>query len=258
MQIINTRPTIRAQLLTTQLREAGYEVFELPLLVLEPLIVDQQLKLQYQAFQQAECVVVVSPTAAELGLKHYFNLGYSKAALRDKQWIAVGKATQHYLEKFDIPSIAPDVETSEGMLSLPIFNNRHQRTVAFWRGIGGREFMMNQLVEQGCKIINMLLYTRHLPEQSLIDACEIKEMATVLMSSEESWHNWCKLAEKYPWRLSQYHYIVLGDRVSQILQDYFLHKNLQGKISTVYTLNAENIISQLKKNEKMQHSEPKQ
>lgn len=256
MQIVNTRPTTRAKVLTAELQKAGYEVVELPLLALQPLAVDEQLRLQYQAFQQAECVVVVSPTAAELGLNLYFDLGYSHAALLEKQWIAVGKATQQFLEKFDIPSHVPEVETSEGMLNLPIFKNRHQQIVAFWRGIGGREFMMNQLVQQGCQIINVLLYTRHLPEQSIASGIKIEQNAVVLMSSEESWHNWCKLAEKYQWRLKQYHYIVLGDRVTQIIQGYFTHKNLQADMSTVYDLNAENIILQLKRLEKRQQSEP--
>lgn len=243
LQIINTRPAQRAGGLTSQLSQAGFEVVELPLLVLKSLEVDESLKNQFQQFQQADCVVVVSPTAAELGLKTYFDLGYTQSDLLKKIWIAVGQATQQYLAQFNIPSVVPEVETSEGMLALPIFNSCHGQRIAFWRGIGGRTFMMEQLQRQDCTIINMLLYKRELPESSWDQAKAIAKNAIVLMSSEESWNNWRELGQYYQWELAQYHYIVLGDRVTQVLQQYFVHQTTSVRIDTVYTLNIDAILA---------------
>lgn len=245
MQFVNTRPSNRAKPLTLALQQAGYEVLEAPLLMLEALDRSLLLEQQYVDFEQAEYVVVVSPTAAELGLKHYFALGYSEQLLLSKTWIAVGRATQQYLAKYQINSLVPDVETSEGMLNLSIFQQMNAVKIAFWRGIGGRTFMMEQLSQQGCTVINMLLYQRGLPHQSEMLFQQVENNAVILISSEESWNNWCTLAIKYQKQLMQYHYIVLGERVSQVLQQYF-YNSKSIRITTIYDLTAFTIIHQLK------------
>lgn len=247
MQIINTRPAQRAQALTLAIQQAGYQVVELPLLALEPLPLDTKLKNQYQDFDTTQYVVVVSPTAAELGLRYYFELGYTQAALLKKTWIAVGVATQQYLATFDIPSVVPDVETSEGMLSLSVFDQLDHTSIAFWRGIGGRTFMMECLKNQGCNILNMLLYKRHLPAVSLTRAALVQNNAIVMITSEESWNNWCLLGRKFNWDLARFAYIVLADRVTHILNQYFLKQQQNARITTVYTLKTSCILEQSKR-----------
>ena len=261
MQLINTRPENRAGSLTSYLMSKGIGVIDLPLLQLEVLALDNILTEQFRDFKQADYVVVVSPTAAEIGLKYYSELGYKIEELHHKIWIAVGKGTQRYLKQHGIESLVPEVETSEGMLTLPVFqdisfqsakNSQPEtflslspKTIAFWRGIGGRTFMMEQLKNQQHKIINMLLYRRILPvhEENLYQ--QVPEAKWVLMTSEESWRNWCRLADKYHWNLAQYHYIVLGDRVTRVIEDYFSYKNQKGYMDTVYDLHPNTILLQM-------------
>ena len=236
MKFINTRPVDRAEPLRSALQQLGHQVLDVPLLALQSLALDAHLVSQYQEFLHANLVVVVSPIAATLGLTHYHALNLDPKLLQQKTWIAVGQATAHVLQQHGITSIVPEVETSEGMLSLPQINAIATGTVAFWRGIGGRTFMMSELTAKGCTVLNMLLYTRQLPApEYLIQANAIEKGDMVLISSEASWHNWLKLLASLNYSLVDYHYMVLGDRVSDIVK--------QAGVSclTVYTLKADEL-----------------
>lgn len=247
MQFINTRPEQRALALTLALQNAGYDVLELPLLSLSTLPLDAVLKQQYQEFDDADYVVVVSPTAAEIGLKYYKDLGYDDEKLKQKKWIAVGVATAQYLKIFGIDSAVPEVETSEGMLALNIFKEMTSQSIVFWRGIGGRTFMMDCLKNQGCTIINMLLYTRQLPLPNELTVSLVQYDAVTLITSEQSWYNWCELAKRFRWDITKFRYMVLADRVTEVLQQHFLKQQQKVQIITVSTLKQDYILAQLNK-----------
>lgn len=241
--LINTRPTERATVLTDALQGLGYAVYELPLLSLEPMALDAELKAQFAQFIQATIVVVVSPIAVELGMQYASQCDISLTELQTKQWIAVGQSTQKALAKYKIDSECPTIETSEGMLQLPILNDlisaqssissdtkgdTENVTIAFWRGIGGRTLMMDTLMAQGCHVLNMLLYHRAMPNYTIGDLKPLVQRlpATILISSEQSWKNWQQLMSQllaqqllHQDQLSQNQYVVLGERVSQVLRD---------------------------------------
>ena len=236
MKFINTRPADRAEPLRLALQNLGHHVLDLPLLELKPLVLDAHLTAQYTAFLQADMVVVVSPIAAEIGLSYYCALNLDINQLQHKTWIAVGKSTAHVLKQYGIDSVVPEVETSEGMLSLPEIGALAQSTVAFWRGIGGRTFMMSELEANGFTVLNMLLYTRQMPEMSLLkDVLLLQKDDMVLISSEASWHNWLKLLSSFNYQSLDYRYVVLGDRVSEIV------KQAGASCFTVYTLKADEL-----------------
>ncbi|TXJ07347.1 MAG: uroporphyrinogen-III synthase [Acinetobacter sp.] len=249
MRIVNTRPRERAAKLSSELIALGYQVQELPLLELCALPLDEILIQQFRALQHADMIVVVSPIAVQLGMQYYQQLGYVSTLLQQKHWIAVGKSTQHMLLQYGIQSVCPVIETSEGMLQLPILQDCRQQTVAFWRGIGGRTLMMQQLQQQGCHILNMLLYTRRQPTTPNDVQEQLAYLpASILLSSEESWNNWLKLAMQYPLlqqQLAQQIYLVLGERVSQVVRDYFSTQATKVTILTLTDLTAQTIHQQL-------------
>ncbi|MFC3903254.1 uroporphyrinogen-III synthase [Acinetobacter marinus] len=245
--LINTRPAERASVLTEALQGLGYAVYELPLLSLEPMTLDTGLKTQFAQLKDAKIVVVVSPIAVELGIQYALQCDISLTELQTKQWIAVGRSTQLALSKHQIDSICPTVETSEGMLQLPILNDlisaqsstsRDTKTdtendtanvtIAFWRGIGGRTLMMDALTAQGCHVLNMLLYHRAMPNYTIDDLKQLVQQlpAMILISSEQSWKNWQQLTERMIEHrivnqdvFAENQYVVLGERVSQVLRD---------------------------------------
>ena len=218
MLFINTRPTERANHLTQAL---DFPVLELPLLELVPNQIDIE---QYQQLFQAQVVVVVSPTAAQLGLDGLKKSGVSLEQLEHIQWIAVGHTTAQVLQKVGITAHIPTLETSEGMLQLPVLRDIQQGCVAFWRGRGGRQFMMQHLYTQGIKILNFCLYYRQLPHHSLqvfkqnLRHIQHNIPVFVCISSEASWQNWLDLCKDFPDLIKQCIYLTLGERLTQLVQ----------------------------------------
>ncbi|MDO3665888.1 uroporphyrinogen-III synthase [Acinetobacter higginsii] len=224
MLFINTRPDDRASVLTQALSEVGYQVEALPLLELVAEPFSEALQQLYFALAETQVIVVVSPTAVEIGVRYLQQAGLHLDQLKHIQWVAVGQATAKALAQFKIASVVPEVETSEGMLELPILKQQmHLKKIAFWRGLGGRQFMMQQLQQQGVEILNFVLYRRQCPEQSftkfpeIVKKINLNQSVAVLISSEASWNYWRQLCGQHPCEAA-WVYLVLGSRLTQILR----------------------------------------
>lgn len=250
MWIINTRPKERAQILSNGLKGRGYQVFELPLLDLVSLPLDLTLQQQFVRFLDAELVVVVSPIAVTLGMQYYQALNLPMHLLQEKHWICVGQATQAKLQEYGIQSESPKVETSEGMLQLPRLNDFNYHNIAFWRGIGGRTLMMRSLQDKGINVLNMLLYQRIMPDYSREISHQVAQClpAGVLITSEASWENWLSLCvndQLLSDQLSRNVYIVLGERVTNVVKTYFAHSPHNTLVKMVDQVSVSQIHQQL-------------
>ncbi|AOA59547.1 uroporphyrinogen-III synthase [Acinetobacter larvae] len=219
MLFINTRPHDRAQPLSTALEQAAIQVFDYPLLVLTAKPLTAQLKQHYAQLPQIQAIVVVSPTAVEIGMRYLQACKVELSTLRHVQWIAVGKTTAQALAHYGIDALVPTLESSEGMLQLPLFQQDLQR-IAFWRGEGGRQFMMQHCQQQGMTIFNFILYVRALPMSAqqnlprLLQQMQQSRAVVVAISSEASWNYWSDLMQQDHLRLWQAcHYLVLGPRL---------------------------------------------
>lgn len=224
MIFINTRPASRADDLTKALNDAGYQVESLPLLELVPQPFSNELQQLYQQLSETQIIVVVSPTAVEIGIRYLQRAGLPLQQLKHIQWIAVGNATAQALAKFNIESHVPEVESSEGMLELSILQQQdHLKKIAFWRGLGGRQFMMQQLQQQGVSLLNFVLYRRQCPENSVVHFPKIiaklkdRQSVVVLISSEASWNYWQQLCHSSATQV-EWIYMVLGSRLAHLVQ----------------------------------------
>lgn len=223
MLFINTRPSDRAMVLTQAL---DIPVLELPLLELVAYPWTESLANQYNQLRSAQVIVVVSPTAAQIGLKYLSLSKIDILSLKKIRWIAVGQATADILKQANIDAEIPNVESSEGMLSLLELQELEVSCIAFWRGLGGRQFMMDHLKNQGITVNNICLYFRRCP----LDAQNILEhhmawikkqnIVFVCISSEASWLNWLNLCQKHYNLVHHVIYLVLGERLSCILKQY--------------------------------------
>lgn len=273
MFFINTRPQQNNQTLSQALIQHGLSVIDFPILQLDALPLQDDFKIQFQQFIDADIVVAVSPIAVQIGIQysqHYFGQNWLEI-LQKKQWIAVGKATQNSLKTWQINSISPHLETSEGMLDLPIFqtlkvnplNLKNKPIVAIWRGIGGRTFLMQQLQQYGCTILNMRLYQRVLPNYSTAELQHLYAHlpAWVLISSEQSWHNWKMILNRQfdglntteldkLTQLWQNSYLILGERVRQIVDAEFAQypqpQNLMSARITVADLRHDTLLQAMR------------
>lgn len=252
MLFINTRPQERAQQLTQQLQAAQIPVVELPLLELVAQPWSAELEGLYKQLSHVQVIVAVSPTAVEIGMQYLQQAGISLDSLAHIQWIAVGKKTEQALLQYDFQSHVPEVETSEGMLQLPVLNNLPQGSmVAFWRGEGGRQFMMQQLYQQGIKVLNLVLYRRQCPLQSqqqilhLLPQLQRQNQYTVLISSEASWLNWLALLKHDILLIEKGIYFVLGLRLAKVLGEYRQDHATAFEIIQLESLNAGQIVREM-------------
>lgn len=257
MLFINTRPSDRAKALTECLKQADFNVIELPVLELRAKPLDDTLRHNYQSLIQSDVIVVVSPTAVDIGMQYLQHVGLDAHALKHIQWIAVGKATATALAAYGVESITPEVETSEGMLSLPIFDRLEGiRGIAFWRGEGGRQFMMQQCVLKDIPIFNFVLYERFCPQQTIEKFSKVsayllnenvleKKPYWICISSEASWRNWVMLCDLDNTLLSKCHYLVLGERLYQILIHDQANLQQTYTVSQLADLNPQTILNSI-------------
>lgn len=256
MLFINTRPHDRAAALSLALSKQQIDVFELPLLELQAFPYTPALASLYQQLPSSQVIVVVSPTAVEIGMQYLAKSGLSVVDLAQVEWVAVGLKTAQALAKYGIQAHIPELETSEGMLQLPSLQHLARGSrIAFWRGEGGRQFMMQQLQEAGMQIVNMLLYQRDCPVhsktliQTLLAQLRKQPEYTVLISSEASWHNWLALLKAHPAVIARAQYVVLGTRLASLLGQYrAVHRN-EFKIIEVSQLQPDSIMAKLNKDE---------
>ncbi|WP_278395053.1 uroporphyrinogen-III synthase [Acinetobacter venetianus] len=252
MLFINTRPQDRASTLTEALVDAGYQVETLPLLELTAVPFSIELQQLYQQLEQTQVIVVVSPTAVEVGMRYLQQANIDLVQLTHIRWIAVGQATAQALAKFKIESLVPEVESSEGMLDLPILKQQDQlKQIAFWRGLGGRQFMMQQLQQQGVSVLNFVLYRRQCPELSVLKILTIlkniesHQQVAVLISSEASWNNWQQLTSQNQVE-AEWIYLTLGERLTQLLTHSQALLNQVSNIIQLEKLSASEIIHRMR------------
>ena len=116
----------------------------MPLLELLPRAWSHDLERLYQQLVYTQVIVVVIPSAVQFGMAHLLQSGLTVSDLQHIQWIAVGQKTAQALAEYGLDSVVPEVERSEGMLQLPVLQNlASDASIAFWRGEGGRQFMMD-------------------------------------------------------------------------------------------------------------------
>lgn len=244
---------MRAKELTHCLTQAGVSVFELPLLALQPRPYTQDLKQQFQQLEHVQAIVVVSPTAVEIGMQYLQQSQLGLSALSQVEWIAVGQKTADVLAQYGVEASVPEVETSEGMLALPLFSQRYDlKKIAFWRGLGGRQFMMQQCQQRGLEVLNILLYQRHCPDEAQVQLRELLQQHAfhpqpyvICISSEASWNYWCQLCEQHLVFLQHGHYFVLGERLHHILQKFTLEKGICFNITQLDSLDELTVLNTL-------------
>lgn len=254
----NTRPKERATDLSISLQKHGINVIDIPLLTLMPKPLSKQEQNHHQAFLagQYDAVVVVSPTAAKLATQACH--GKCLNALSYPPIIAVGQATlrvlkQHFLARHGWHLSAPQhLENNEGMLALPqIQALKPSDKLLIWRGVSGREKLINELINRGVHVDIIEWYERK-PHpnahesyqywhhhwqaqihQSADDSC-LFPSPYVLISSAAAFEHWQYLvtsqapstnlhSQQTIAPLSLFHYLVLGERLAGILEKKHLH-----------------------------------
>jgi len=138
------------------------------------------------------------------------------------------------------------------MLELPLLKSLAAGScIAFWRGEGGRQFMMDSLQQAGMQILNFILYQRQCPAASiqqmpaLLPQLQQHRDYWMLISSEASWLNWLRLSQAQKELLNQGRYLVLGDRLEALLMDYQQQHHTRFQLIKLTNLKTETILQQI-------------
>ncbi len=252
MLFLNTRPADRAAALTQGLQAHQIDVLELPLLELQAAPWTAALAEQVRQLPQADVIVAVSPSAVHYGMAAAQRAGVLLGHLQHTQWIAVGEATAQALQEYGISSHVPQIETSEGMLRLPLLQHLNcGAAVAFWRGLGGRQFMMDTLSAQGIQVMNLILYHRSCPAQAwdifAHNIARLQQAAPrcLLVTSEAGWNNWLALTAQHIELLQDTACLTLGERLRDVLSHYRHQHALNYSIHVLNDLRLDSILKQI-------------
>lgn len=249
--VLNTRPAERAAPLNAALERAGYSAVSLPLLALRPRRISAHDSLLMKRWRQGayRAVVVVSPTAATLGLDYWHRLDEANDSEQDlnsdqpSAFIAVGDATARVLVDRGVEVLQPQQANNEGMLEMPLIASLNVGDgVLMWRGLGGRRLLVETLRQRGVEVDSIAWYERIHPDDTLglyqqwLDGyLKVRPLSSwspppiVIISSGASFEHWQHLLAATSSQdiasgvtmpqLQDFHYVVLGERLASFLQD---------------------------------------
>ncbi|MEI6898176.1 MAG: uroporphyrinogen-III synthase [Psychromonas sp.] len=143
-RLLVTRFASHAQRLTDLLNEQGIYAVAQPLLEIKP--VENCLP---PFTQHYDFIIAISCNAVE----------YTDVNLKGQGWplsryLAVGNASKSLLESKVEQSVLMPITSynSEGLLALPLLQQLPHCSVLILRGVGGREFLKDELIKRGAKV----------------------------------------------------------------------------------------------------------
>lgn len=196
LRVVNTRPAARADVLQQALVDVGATVLSLPLLATEALPLSAEAKQWLIDLDRYRWVFVVSTTAAELGMQHLSQYWPQWPIAVD--WLAVGESTAQVLRQALLTPTVPTEESSEGLLTLPVFQQLQTGDrLLVLRGEGGRNLVRDSLHNQGVRVDYVELYCRSLPPETPSLWLHILKQGVpdvVILTSGESLRHWLTIA----------------------------------------------------------------
>lgn len=152
-----------------QLSDANATVHHLPVMELQALESGQELAAAKSAvinLDHFNAAIFVSRPAVTLGLELIDCYWPQLPVTTD--FYAVGESSAAELRAFGIEPQLPDADpTSEGLLKLPSLQALEHQKILIFRGLGGREYLSQQLQQRGAEVTYAELYQRALTRQHL-------------------------------------------------------------------------------------------
>ncbi|WP_339651097.1 uroporphyrinogen-III synthase [Halopseudomonas pelagia] len=193
--LLLTRSELDNQRLARSLAELGVRTRSMPLLHIEPQLESPAQRELLLDIDRYHAVIVVSPVAARLGLERLDE--YWPQMPVGLEWFAVGQSTAAVLQAAGLPAQAPaQGQDSEALMALArwqaLLRTRHLR-VLIWRGVGGREYLAEQIRNLGGRVDYLELYRRcaadNLPS-ALAEAADAGVTGILVLSVQalEYWH----------------------------------------------------------------------
>ena len=157
-----TRPAGQVEGLRGELEARGAAVLHLPMLEIQPVEVEGELKEKLLGIDRYELLFFISTNAARLGMERIE--AYWPRYPKHLRNFAVGPSTAAVLrERGREVSCPRDGMSSEALLALPELRDIEGRKALIVKGVGGREALAEGLREKGAIVDTLDVYRRSLP-----------------------------------------------------------------------------------------------
>lgn len=195
-----TRPAAQADATRDAFTALGFEVVDVPLLVIEPVTGEaerQAIRNRILDFDRYQWAVFVSQNAVREGVAWLSD--YWPQLPLHTRYLAIGAATGKALQQAGLPVVGrPSIESpmnSEALLELPELAELSGQSVLLFRGEGGRTHLAQSLAARGARVDQVALYQRQLPAQAGADLAQAlcAGEAILTVHSGESLDNLCQL-----------------------------------------------------------------
>jgi uroporphyrinogen-III synthase len=239
--VLVTRPEAQQPPLIQALAAIGAKAVALPTLTIcaisEQQSEAQSIKNRVLALDEYQHLIFISTNAVQCGMPWIEN--YWPQLPVAQRFHAIGQATAGALAGFDIAANACDqAMNSESLLQHPGLQQLDGQRVLIFRGIGGRDYLAEQLRQRGAQVEYCEVYRRQQPAYDKGEvAARLQQQAvdTVIVNSVETLQNLLKMAneEQVYELIADCAFIVPSERVAQFAQQVGLRSVWQAENATV-------------------------
>ncbi|MCE0493558.1 uroporphyrinogen-III synthase [Vibrio salinus] len=217
--VLITRPSLQGKELCSLLNSAGISTQYQPLIEFQPTETIPDLK---QTLYQADIIIAVSQPAVR-----YFHQQLVKNSLfwpQTSRYLAIGQKTARLLRKLSQQQVDyPSHGDSEHLLSHPSLLNVREQNIVILRGNGGREFLAEQLLQQGAHVKYCESYRRKFIPFEASDKVvqwQKQNVSHVVFTSEEQLRFFVNqiTKENRLWMLNL-HIFVPSQRIAQVAKE---------------------------------------
>jgi len=202
LHVAVTRPADQAQSLCNAIESQGGHAIPFPLLAISALADYQVFEQQISQLQSTDWAIFISSNAVDFAMPHVLKK-YSVIP-ENLKFAAIGQQTANALAVYGVNNVLiPQARfDSETLLALPEMQNVTGKTIAIFRGVGGRELMAETLKTRGANVYFAESYQRINPQKdtSLLDAqWRQNKLDAVIVTSSEAMRYLLKMADNADW-----------------------------------------------------------
>jgi len=241
LRILLTRPEQQQEALRQRLEGCGAKVQSYPVLTIKGLDKNkdveqyQRCKQQWMRLDEFQHVIFISTNAVQFGLE--WLASYWPQLPVGVQWYAIGTATAEALSEYGIEAAqAGGSMNSEALLALPALQSVASDKILIVRGVGGRDYLQQQLQQRGAIVEYAECYRRKapdVPKGELAALMEEQQFDVVCVLSGESLQNLSQLLESQKELLSNKILLVPGQRVADRAKALGCHQVIVAKNASV-------------------------
>jgi uroporphyrinogen-III synthase len=231
LRVLVTRPTGQGEALVSAIEQAGGVAVHCPLMeitaldtALEPVL-NQRCKQLIMQLDQFQHIIFISSNAVYHGME-WINQYWPQLPV-GINWYGIGSRTCSQLQAAGVPVVVASndgqVKTaamnSEALLQQPLLQQIEGDKVLIIRGVGGREYLQQQLSQRGAVVSYAECYQRLpilIPERELLSLVEEQAINSICISSGEGLENLCqRVTDKLP-TLNKLLLVVPSKRVASM------------------------------------------